>query len=306
MTFEHPWRLLTVLAVCAIFVWLLRRLESRRRAGQLRYSNLPFLVTAVQGRAWPVRALSAAWVLAVAVALFALAGPRVRASVPVRDGSVVLCVDTSGSMNATDVQPTRADAALQAMRAFIGATPDGTAVGIVSFAGDAQAIVRPTSDRDQALEALSQIPAPNGATAIGDALGLAQRLLPKRGHRIVVLVTDGENNAGTDPMQAAQSLASAGIRLYTVGIGTNTGALIPGTLQEAGIDEEALRAYAAATGGAYSRAGDAVQLRGALAQLGRSTLFSRRTVDVSLAAALCGAAVMILTFLAGIAAGRYP
>jgi Ca-activated chloride channel family protein len=98
-------------------------------------------------------------------------------------------------------------------------------------------------------------------------------------------------------MQAARMLAGRGITLYTIGIGTNTGALIPGTLQTAGIDEDALRAYARATGGAYSRADDATQLREALARLGRTTSFQRGTIDVSLAAAAAGALLMILTFL---------
>jgi Ca-activated chloride channel family protein len=167
----------------------------------------------------------------------------------------------------------------------------------VAFAGGAQEISPPTRDRDQVRTGLAAIPAPNGATAIGDALTVAQRMLPKSGHRVVVLITDGENNAGTDPMQAARMLAARGITLYTIGIGTNTGALIPGTLQTAGIDEDALRAYARATGGAYSRADDATQLREALARLGRTTSFQRGTIDVSLAAAAAGALLMILTFL---------
>ncbi len=154
--------------------------------------------------------------------------------------------------------------------------------------------------------ALDEIPAPNGATAIGDALSLAQRILPRAHRRVVVLITDGENNSGTDPLQAAQALGAAHITLYTVGIGTNSGALIPGTLETAGINEDALRSYAAATGGAYSRAGDATELREALAQLGRTTLFERRNVDISLISALAGAAALACAIFIGIGAGRFP
>jgi Ca-activated chloride channel family protein len=230
----------------------------------------------------------------------------VRAAVPSLGGSVVLCVDTSGSMNAADVSPTRAQAALAAMRAFIDQAPAQTAIGIISFASDAQVLTQPSRDRDQVQQALDAIPAPNGATAIGDAVALAQRVLPRTGSRAVVLITDGENNAGTDPMQAARALGAAHIPLYTIGIGTNSGALIPGTLQTAGIEEEALRAYAATTGGAYSRADDAVQLREALARLGRSTSMTPANVDNSLPVALAGGALMVLTFLSGMIAGRYP
>jgi Ca-activated chloride channel family protein len=209
-------------------------------------------------------------------------------------------------MSARDVQPTRAQAAVAAMRTFIDHTPDSTAVGVISFATGAQAIIPPTRDRDQLHAILQVIPPPNGATGIGDALSLAQRILPKSGHRIVVLITDGENNYGEDPMAAAQELAMQHIPIYTIGIGSNSGAFIPGTLDTAGINEGALRAYAAAGGGAYSRADNALQLREALEQLGKSTTLRTANVDVSLATAVAGGALMALTVLAGLASGRFP
>jgi Ca-activated chloride channel homolog len=305
MTLQHP-EFVAIAALAAIGVALLYRLALRRRSAQtLRYSNLAFLVSSVKARTWPAKALGAACACAAALIVFALAGPRVRAAVPVA-GSVVLCVDTSGSMTATDVQPTRADAAVAALKAFVDSAPAGTAVGIVSFATGAQVISPPTRDRDQIQNAVNDIPPPNGATAIGDALIAAQRVLPKSGHRVIVLITDGENTYGADPLDAAQDLAKRHIPLYTIGIGTNSGALIPGTLQTAGINEDALRRYASVTGGAYSRADDATQLRTALERLGRITAFERRNVDVSLPLAEAGAVLMVLAFLGGLAAGRYP
>lgn len=306
MSFAHPSAIALIVIGAAIFAALYLHAQRRRARNAVQYSNLPFLIAAAQPRPWPARLMSFAWILAVVLVGLALAGPRVHAAIPVFGGSVVLCVDTSGSMTATDVAPTRASAALTAMRAFIDRTPDATAIGIVSFAGEAQEIVPPTRDRDQLRAGLDAVPAPNGATAIGDALALAQRILPKSGHRVVVLITDGENNKGLDPTQAAKLLAANKITLYTIGIGTNSGALIPGTLQEAGIDEDALRSYAEITGGAYSRADDATQLRQALARLGRSTSFEHGTVDISLQTAVAGAVLMSLTFLGGLAAGRYP
>jgi Ca-activated chloride channel family protein len=306
MTFAHP-GFVVLAVVCALVFALLYTLSTRRRTRQaIAYSNVPFMLAAVAPRKWPERALLWAWILAVALVVLAVSGPRVRANVPVLGGAVVLCIDTSGSMAASDVDPTRAQAALNAMQAFVNQAPPQTAIGIISFSTGAEVLTQPTRDRDQIQNALDEIPGPNGATAIGDALALAQRVLPATGSRAVVLITDGENNAGSDPLQAAQALGSAHIRLFTIGIGTNSGAIIPGTNQEAGIDEDALRAYAAATGGAYSRADDAQQLREALAQLGRSTSMRRETIDVSLPAALAGGALMALTFLAGVAAGRYP
>lgn len=305
MSFAHPSYLVLAIAVALAFSLLYRAFERRRAQQTIAYSNLPFLIGAVQQRKWPQRLLAIAWIAAVALLTFALSGPHVRAVVPTFGGSVVLCVDTSGSMSATDVDPTRAQAAVAALRAFVAQAPQQTAIGIVSFATEAQVLTQPTRDRDQVQSAVNAIPSPNGATAIGDALALAQRILPAKGPRAVVLITDGENNGGSDPMAAARSLGVAHIPLYTIGIGTNNGALIPGTLQTAGIDEEALRAYAAATGGAYSRADDAVQLREALASLGRSTSLRRSNLDVSLPAAIAGGALMALTFLTGLALGRW-
>jgi len=297
VTFAHPWIVAIAALAAAGFALLYVRTERRRGATALSYSSLPFLIAAARPREWPLRLAIGAWICAVALVTIAFAGPRVHASIPVRGGAVVLCVDTSGSMAAADVQPTRADAALSALRAFVERTPADTSIGVVSFAGEAQEIAPPTRDRDQTRAGLAAIPAPNGATAIGNALALAQRMLPKSGHRVVVLITDGENNAGIDPLQQAKLLAARAITLYTIGIGTNSGAMIPGTLQEAGIDEDALRSYARVTGGAYSRAEDAVQLRQALERLGRTTSFQRGTVDISLQAAAAGALLMVTTFL---------
>ena len=305
MTFAYPWYIAVAAVVAAVFFVLYRWSETRKHAHVLQYSDLAFLIGAIQPRMWIPRFLSGALVVAITLVVIALAGPRVRAAVPIA-GSVVLCIDTSGSMSARDVEPTRAQAAVAALREFIDRTPSTTAIGVVSFATGAQAIIPPTQDRDQLRAVLEAIPPPDGVTAIGDALSLAQRILPKSGHRIIVLITDGENNYGEEPMAVAQELAIRHIPIYTVGIGSNSGALIPGTGEAAGINEAALRAYAAVTGGAYSRAHDAAALREALAQLGRSTTRRPATVDLSLPTAVAGGILMALTVLAGLAVGRYP
>jgi Ca-activated chloride channel family protein len=305
MTFAYPSYIAVAAIVAAVFFVLYRWSETRKRAHVLQYSDLSFLIGATQPRMWIPRVFSGALVLAVTLVVIALAGPRVRAAVPIA-GSVVLCIDTSGSMSARDVEPTRAQAAVAALRAFIDRTPSTTAIGVVSFATGAQAIIPPTRDRDQLRAVLDAIPPPGGVTAIGDALSLAQRILPKSGQRIIVLITDGENNYGEEPMAVAQALAIRKIPIYTVGIGSNSRALIPETGEVAGINEAALRAYAAVTGGAYSRADNAVALREALAQLGKSTTRRPATVDLSLATAIAGGILMALTLLAGVVVGHYP
>lgn len=305
MTFAHPWILAIAVAAAAACWLLFRGAAARGDADALRYSNLAFLTGALRAPAWPVCLLGAGFALAVFLLVVAFAHPRVRAAVPA-GGSVVLCVDTSGSMAATDVAPTRADAALAALRAFAQAAPNSTAVGVVSFATGAQVLTPPTRDRDRVNDALQSIPPPNGATAIGDALSAAQNALPRKGRRVVVLITDGENTYGSDPMQAARALGAAGIPLYTIGIGTNSGTLMPGTLQTAGIDEDALRAYAAATGGSYSLASNAPELMRALGRLGRTAMFEKRNMDISFALAMAGGILGVGLFFAGFAAGRFP
>ena len=131
-------------------------------------------------------------------------------------------------------------------------------------------------------------------------------MLPRKGHRVVVLITDGVNNTGTDPMQAAQRLGAQHIPVYTVGIGTENGGLIPGTNEEATIDEDALRGYAQASGGAYARVESATELRDALSTLGRTTSLQAKRIDASLPFAIAGAVGMVLAFLAGLGLGRYP
>ncbi len=225
---------------------------------------------------------------------------------PVRDGSVFMCIDTSGSMASADVFPTRAQAAKTAARAFIAQSPPGTKIGVISFAGAAGVVAPLSADHESIAAALDAVPLPNGATAIGDALKLAAQMLPSTGHRVVILITDGVNNTGTDPMEMAHWLGAHHIPVYTVGIGTPNGGLIPGTNEEATIDEEALSGYARASGGAYARAENATQLREALARLGRITSLARKPVDASLGFAVAGALAMLAAFLAGLGLGRYP
>ena len=306
MSFDRPLWLAAGLLAAVVFGVVYDRLARRATARDLAYSDVAFFTAATKPRAWIPRALQALWIAAVAIALLAVAGPRLTIPVPARDGHVFLCIDTSGSMASTDVAPTRAEAAKAAARAFIAQTPPGTKIGIIAFSGEA-GIVQPLSDDHQLVAAaLDNVPLPNGATAIGDALRLAAQNLPDGGHRIVILITDGVNNAGSDPLEIAQWMGAHHIPVYTVGIGTPNGGIIPGTNDEATIDEDALRAYANASGGAYARAEDAAQLRDTLARLGRITSFERKTVDASLPFALAGALGMLVAFVTGFGLGRYP
>jgi Ca-activated chloride channel homolog len=306
VTFDRPgWLAGGFIALIAI-AFAYELLARRRTSADLAYSNISFFVEATKARSWIPRALEALWILAAGSVLLAAAGPHLDLPVPVKDGQVFICIDTSGSMRSTDVAPTRADASKAAARAFIGETPLGTKIGIIAFAGAASLIQPLTADHEQVTGALDDVPSPDGATAIGDALQMAAQNLPAQGHRVVILITDGVNNAGVDPSEAAQWLGDHHIPVYTIGIGTPAGGIIPGTNEEATIDEDALRSYAAVSGGAYARVENATQLHDALAALGHVTSIERKPVDASLGAAIAGAAGMLVAFLAGLGLGRYP
>jgi Ca-activated chloride channel family protein len=306
VSFAHPWWLVAGVAIAFGFAVLVARGMQRGREALLTYSDVPFLTSATGSRFDPALAVAASTALAIVACGAALAGPRATVAVPVA-GAVILCVDTSGSMRATDVAPSRADAAAAAVGAFIDAVPAGTRVGIVAFAGAAGVIAAPTLDKDALHDAVAGIPPPNGGTAIGDALVTAARQLPADGRRAIVLITDGVNNAGADPAAVAPQLGATGIEIDTVGIGTNgSGRLIPGTTEEAALDEDALRQIAADAHGVYARADDAGTLRSRLAALAHTTTREERRLDLSFPLALAAAFVLAATVAAGMLAGRFP
>ncbi len=307
MTFERPWWLLAAIVLAGAAAIAIARIERLRRAEAFAYSNLPFLLDATRVSVWPIRFAAAAIAFAVLLGGVALAGPSLILSVPSRTGTVVLCLDTSGSMRATDIEPSREIAVRMAARTFIRSAPEGTRIGIVSFATNALRIADPTQNKNAVLDALGDVPPANGATAIGDAMALAGQMLPARGLRAIVLVTDGVNNRGADPLEVAQQLGGRGVRIYTVGIGTNgSGIAIPGTNEEASIDEDALRAFAAAGHGTYTRTTDASAIARTLQNLARATVWVPRRVNVSVPLAAASAVTMFLTLIGSALGGRFP
>jgi Ca-activated chloride channel family protein len=307
MTFAHPLFLGLAVLVALAFAGLAVANVRRSRGAALTYSDLAFLERAI-GRAPPWTAIFAGiWVLAILSAGAALARPAIVTSVPTRDAAIVLCIDTSGSMASTDVSPTRADASRQAALTFINGVPDGTRIGLVAFSAAAFPLGPLTADRDAAREALGRLPDPNGGTAIGDALEVAAKLLPPGGRRAIVLVTDGVNNAGSDPLEVSASIGAQGISIFTVGIGTNgSGLIIPGTDTNAELDEEALGAIAQSGHGTYARVGDAGALISRLGSLARMTVNERRRVDLTTPCTLAAGALAFAAALGALALGRFP
>lgn len=307
MTFAHPLYVALGVVIAALFIAFTVLSTRRSRAAALAYSDLAFLERAV-GNAPPWTAiLAGVWTLAIVLGGFALAKPALTATLPVHDAAIVLCIDTSGSMSATDIDPTRSAASKAAAQTFIAGVPDGTRIGIVAFANGAYALGPLTDDRDTARDELSRLPDPNGGTAIGDALIVASHLLPSGGRRAIVLVTDGVNNAGTDPLGVASSLGANGIAIFTVGIGTNgSGQLIPGTNQDAELDDDALQTIAHSGNGTYAKVGDAGALSERLGALARTSINEKRRVDLTFPITLAAGMLVLGAALGALALGRFP
>jgi Ca-activated chloride channel homolog len=302
MDIERPALLIVGLVVALVLFLAFMVGERRKSVSEIAYSNLETFADAARPRRWVPLLLQAGLAAAMLCGVLALAGVRLPFPVPVHDGAVFVCIDTSGSMASHDVIPTRGQAAANAARAFVDQTPDGTRIGIIVFSTAASMVQPLSSDRDQVRSAIARIPAPNGATAIGDALQIAEQFLGNRGHRLVILITDGVNNNGINPDAMARKLAADHVPIYTIGIGTTHGDVINGFQMT--IDEQALQRYAAESGGSYARVENAVQLQEALKRLGRVALIAVNKVNASLGFLFASVLLFCATLFGGVWTGR--
>src|SRR5262249_25243411 len=152
----------------------------------------------------------------------ALARPEATVAVPIEKASVMLVTDTSGSMMATDVQPSRLAAAQASANHFLQKVPGQLQVGLVAFADGPHTVLRPTQDREQIETALNALQA-DGGTATGDALASALAALKGQKPAAIVLLSDGASKTGQDPTAVAQQAKAQHIPIYTVALGTPDG-----------------------------------------------------------------------------------
>ena len=315
MSFGTPLALFGLLAIPAIVILLVIG-ERRRRAQAARFGT-PALVAASVPTPRRVRRF-----LPVALALLALtalvvgvARPRATLAVPGRQATVILALDTSRSMAATDVQPSRLTAALSAAQTLLEVAPKSYAVGIVAFSTRASLVLPPTTDRVAARSALAQIRLGSG-TALGDAIdrsvaaarpGLSARQpTPKDAPPgTVLLLSDGEQTSGErTPLAAAAQARRLGVPINTVALGTREAVVevpLPNGLKErvtVAPDIRTLREVARTTGGRYAAAPTAERLRQVYRDLG-SRLGTRRE-DREVSAAFAGAGVVLLLVASGL------
>lgn len=236
VTFAWPLLLLVLLVVplAAAFAWWVDR---RRARYAVAFTNLDVLAAVATARRRPWRWLPLAlFLLALACASTALARPRADVEVSTNRATIVLLVDVSGSMRAADVKPTRLGAAQHAMDVFADKLPKQVKVGLVSFSTTPDVLVLPTTDRDELRLGISFLE-PESGTAIGDGLAVAVKVarsalahVPrgKDGYLpgAIVLLSDGAQTRGTlSPLQGAALAREAGLRVFTIALGTDHGRL---------------------------------------------------------------------------------
>lgn len=307
MSFGQPLFLLALLAVpaaLAAVVWWRRR---RPPAG-IPYPSLDVIEAAKPvSRARRHLPLALA-LLALAGLAFALARPEVPREVPRERATIMLAVDVSGSMAASDVDPFRLRAAQDAALTFAEEVPRQFQVGLVSFSGQANVLVAPTTDRASLRNAIDAL-APEGATAVGEAVvssldairavqGVADDAKPLESSRIVVL-SDGATTVGIPPELAGREAEEAGVPVYTVSLGTPDGILPNG--QPVPPDEQGMRDLAEATGGRAYQSTDAESVRQVYERIGSFIGTERVRSEVTAWPAGIAAALLVL---AGLAAWR--
>ncbi|MDE3129559.1 MAG: VWA domain-containing protein, partial [Acidobacteriota bacterium] len=229
----------------------------------------------------------AALLLALALLVAAMAGPRVTHRVPIRSASLMLVLDHSGSMAANDVHPTRLRAAMRAANTFIDELPAGARVGVVAFSTAPDTVQQPVANHLAARQVIDNQQA-NGGTDTGPALQLALQLLHggRRDHppAAIVLLSDGAANLGVDPVTVAQQARAEHIPIYTVALGTPGGVLNEGLFGPpvpVPPDPQLMQVIARTSRGRAYDARTEEHLRSIYQTLGRSLATVKRKRDAS-------------------------
>ena len=262
---ERLWVLIVVPLLIVGYVYLVLR---KKKTG-MRFTNTAILARVVPKQSQWRRHLAVALSLAALVALsLAWARPNGIEMVPRERATVVMVIDTSQSMAATDVQPTRLDAAKQAAHTFVKTLPEQYNVAVVSLSGNPALILPPTTDRAQAQQAINSLKLAD-STAVGESIYVALsalQLAPKGTDSspapgAIVLLSDGQNTAGRSPTQAAAAAKKAGVPVYTIAYGTENGYVdLDGERNRVPPDKALLTNIAQSSGGAAFSAENLDQL----------------------------------------------
>jgi Ca-activated chloride channel homolog len=327
--------MLWLLVLVPVLVGLYVLAQRRRQRYALRYASLSLVKDAL-GKGPGIRRHIPAglFLLGMTVIIFALARPSATVMLPSEEGTVILSMDVSGSMRATDITPSRMEAVKEAARIFIEKRPRNVRIGIVAFSGSAELIQPPTTDNDQLLAAVNRLH-PERYTAIGSGLQAALDAIfekpdqaqaatdtpppdpnnpltpappdqqapppvPPGSYKsaVIVLMSDGQSNQGPDPLDVADKAANLGVRVFTVGVGTKEGAIIgfEGFSFRVILDEATLKAIAGKTAGEYFKASSEGDLQRIYNNLSTRLMVERERTEIT---ALFVAAAAALLLAAG-------
>jgi Ca-activated chloride channel family protein len=299
VSFQAPLALLCLFAVpLAILVHV--SAQRRRRRYPVRFPALATLAAVVpSGPQWTRHVPFALFSAALAALALSLARPQHTVNVPVERASVVLVTDVSRSMSATDVSPTRLEAARRAAQNFLDNVPDELRVGLVSFSDIAQTLQTPTTDRDAVRNALETLqPLAGTATGAGlrtalDDLKIRADTSARRPPAALVLLSDGSATDGQAADQVAAEARRLRVPVYTVALGTPDGTItLQGQVLRVPPDPEALKRIASASGGEAFRAEDSDQLDAVYNRLGSQIGTKPEKREVT--AAFAGLALLML------------
>lgn len=324
--------------IVVAYIWVLRR----RRRFAVRYSSLSLVRVALQQQSRLRRYLPVAlFLLALASLIVAVARPVAIVTVPTGQTTIVLVVDASRSMLSTDIEPSRIEAAQAAALSFIHAQPSNTQIGLVAFAAFAETVQPPTNDQAalqaavdslitgrgtaigsgilEAIDVIAEVD-PNVAPSVTDeSTGIAPTPVPKGAYapEIIVVLTDGVSTTGPLPLDAAQQAADRGVRVYTIGFGTENGAgqfgggggagrdpfgggpdrfdpQFGGGRFRRGIDEDTLKQIADMTSGTYYSAESAGELQSVFEKLPTYLITRHEVTEISVAFTALGALLAAL------------
>lgn len=320
MTFIWPAMLIFLGFVpLAVVVYLV--LLRRRRRFTAQYGSLGSMQTASgRGPGFRRHIPPAIFLASLAILLTAMARPQTMVSLPKIEGTVILAFDESGSMAATDLQPTRLDVAKAAAKAFVQRQPTYVQIGVVGFSDNGFAMQAPTSDQGTILAAIERL-SPQHGTSLAQGINASLNAIlvnngqtpltysnlsptpaptptpvPQGTHAnaVIILLTDGENNENPDPMTAAQVALDHGIRIYTVGIGSAAGTAlhINGFNVFTRLDEATLQQIAQLTGGTYYNAESTQELDKIYANLNPQLVVKPEKTEVT--SLFAGASILVM------------
>jgi Ca-activated chloride channel family protein len=308
VSFAAPLVLIALAAIPVLIVLYGGVQRDRRRAASAFAA--PALAASVVPRrpGWRRHAPMLVVLIAIAALVVAAAKPQRSVAVPVERASIMLVTDVSGSMQATDVKPTRLEAARAAARRFVREVPKGVNVGVMALSSKPRVLSSPTRDRDAVYAALDQL-TPRGGTGTGEAIQAATRILNrapgvngKRPPAAIVLISDGSSTGDVDPVAAAQAARKVRIPIYTVALGTAQGTITvprPGgaggtETRQVPPDPQSLSEIAKASGGKTYTAADADKLKDVYERLGSLLGTKKEKREITAGFAGGGLALLLL------------